>query len=74
MERILGEDQYLLKKKIDEYDYYKKWYKVIYLNDNLKMYLFYKYNVYYLIMNEYNEILNLLKDVVEKFNNEVRDI
>lgn len=23
MERILGEDQYLLKKKIDEYDYYK---------------------------------------------------
>ncbi|MBE2137777.1 coagulase domain-containing protein, partial [Staphylococcus argenteus] len=27
MERILGEDQYLLKKKIDEYDYYKKWYK-----------------------------------------------
>ncbi len=25
-------------------------------------------------MNEYNEISNSLKDAVEKFNNEVRDI
>ncbi|HCU7983083.1 TPA: staphylocoagulase [Staphylococcus aureus] len=74
MERILGEDQYLLKKKIDEYDYYKKWYKATYPNDNSKMYSFHKYNVYYLTMNEYNEISNLLKDAVEKFNNEVRDI
>ncbi|CAC8602933.1 staphylocoagulase [Staphylococcus aureus] len=74
MERILGEDQYLLKKKIDEYDYYKKWYKATYPNDNSKMYSFHKYNVYYLTMNEYNEITNSLKDVVEKFNNEVRDI
>ncbi|CXV78878.1 staphylocoagulase [Staphylococcus aureus] len=74
MERILGEDQYLLKKKIDEYDYYKKWYKATYPNDNSKMYSFHKYNVYYLTMNEYNEITNSLKDAVEKFNNEVRDI
>ncbi|HDD2261998.1 TPA: staphylocoagulase [Staphylococcus aureus] len=74
MERILGEDQYLLKKKIDEYDYYKKWYKATYPNDNSKMYSFHKYNVYYLTMNEYNEIINSLKDAVEKFNNEVRDI
>ncbi|HCD3461615.1 TPA: staphylocoagulase [Staphylococcus aureus] len=74
MERILGEDQYLLKKKIDEYDYYKKWYKATYPNDNSKMYSFHKYNVYYLTMNEYNEISNSLKDAVEKFNNEVRDI
>ncbi|HDC8896147.1 TPA: staphylocoagulase [Staphylococcus aureus] len=74
MERILGEDQYLLKKKIDEYDYYKKWYKATYPNDNSKMYSFHKYNAYYLTMNEYNEITNSLKDAVEKFNNEVRDI
>ncbi|WP_085063320.1 staphylocoagulase [Staphylococcus aureus] len=74
MERILGEDQYLLKKKIDEYDYYKKWYKATYPNDNSKMYSFHNYNVYYLTMNEYNEITNSLKDAVEKFNNEVRDI
>ncbi|HDD2328110.1 TPA: staphylocoagulase [Staphylococcus aureus] len=74
MERILGEDQYLLKKKIDEYDYYKKWYKATYPNDNSKMYSFHKYNVYYLTMNEYNEITNSLKDAVKKFNNEVRDI
>ncbi|CXP37134.1 staphylocoagulase [Staphylococcus aureus] len=74
MERILGEDQYLLKKKIDEYYYYKKWYKATYPNDNSKMYSFHKYNVYYLTMNEYNEITNSLKDAVEKFNNEVRDI
>lgn len=38
------------------------------------MYSFHKYNVYYLTMNEYNEISNSLKDAVEKFNNEVRDI
>ena len=38
------------------------------------MYSFHKYNVYYLTMNEYNEITNSLKDAVEKFNNEVRDI
>ncbi|SGW15640.1 staphylocoagulase [Staphylococcus argenteus] len=74
MERILGEDQYLLKKKIDEYDYYKKWYKATYPNDNSKMYSFHKYNVYYLTMNEYNEITNSLKDAVEKFKNEVKDI
>ncbi|GBZ03489.1 TPA: staphylocoagulase [Staphylococcus aureus] len=74
MERILGEDQYLLKKKIDEYDYYKKWYKATYPNDNSKMYSFHKYNVYYLTMNEYNEISNSLKDAVEKFKNEVSDI
>ncbi|HDA1512999.1 TPA: staphylocoagulase, partial [Staphylococcus aureus] len=45
-----------------------------YPNDNSKMYSFHKYNVYYLKMNEYNEISNSLKDAVEKFNNEVRDI
>ena len=38
------------------------------------MYSFHKYNVYYLTMNEYNEISNSLKDAVEKFKNEVSDI
>lgn len=72
MTRVLGEDQYLLKKKIDEYELYKKWYKSS--NKNTNMLTFHKYNLYNLTMNEYNDIFNSLKDAVYQFNKEVKEI
>ncbi|MBE5675831.1 staphylocoagulase [Staphylococcus sp. SS87] len=72
MTRILGEDQYLLKKKIDEYELYKKWYKSS--NKNSNMLTFNKYNIYNLTMNEYNDIFNSLKDAVTQFHKEVKEL
>ncbi|CDR27038.1 staphylocoagulase [Staphylococcus schweitzeri] len=72
MTRVLGEDQYLLKKKIDEYELYKKWYKSS--NKNSNMLTFHKYNLYKLTTNEYNDIFNSLKDAVYQFNKEVKEI
>ncbi|HCX2760082.1 TPA: staphylocoagulase [Staphylococcus aureus] len=72
MTRVLGEDQYLLKKKIDEYELYKKWYKSS--NKNTNMLTFHKYNLCNLTMNEYNDIFNSLKDAVYQFNKEVKEI
>ncbi|WP_142290123.1 staphylocoagulase, partial [Staphylococcus argenteus] len=72
MTRVLGEDQYLLKKKIDEYERYKEWYKNS--NKNSNMLTFSKYNLYNLTVNEYNDIFNSLKDAVNQFNKEVKDI
>ncbi len=72
MTRILGEDQYLLKKKIDEYELYKKWYKSS--NKNSNMLTFNKYNIYNLTMNEYNDVFNSLKDAVTQFHKEVKEL
>ncbi|CDR22758.1 staphylocoagulase [Staphylococcus schweitzeri] len=70
MTRILGEDQYLLKKKIDEY----KQYRERYLKAGLSPVKFYDYNLYDFTMKEYNDIQKSLKDAVEEFYTEVKEI
>ncbi|HDY9429317.1 TPA: staphylocoagulase [Staphylococcus argenteus] len=77
MTRVLGEDQYLLEKKKEQYEVYKKWYQK-YKTENpqsdLKMTKFHDFEMYKLTMNEYNDIQRSLKDAVDEFNNEVKDI
>ncbi|HHQ6731326.1 TPA: staphylocoagulase [Staphylococcus aureus] len=70
MTRVLGEDQYLLKKKIDEY----KQYRERYLKAGLSPVKFYDYNLYDFTMKEYNDIHHSLKDAVDEFYKEVKDI
>ncbi|AXJ44978.1 staphylocoagulase [Staphylococcus aureus] len=70
MTRILGEDQYLLKKKIEEY----KQYRERYLKAGLSPVKFYDYNLYDFTMKEYNDIHQSLKDAVEEFYQEVKHI
>ncbi|UMT78346.1 staphylocoagulase [Staphylococcus roterodami] len=77
MTRILGEDQYLLKKKIDEYNLYKEWYKKFKEkkpNDNSKMTSFDNYNLYNFTMKEYNDIRLSLKEAVDQFRKDVDNI
>ncbi|HDJ2893614.1 TPA: staphylocoagulase [Staphylococcus aureus] len=77
MTRILGEDQYLLKKKIDEYEAYKesfKQFKEKNPNDNSKMSSFYNYNLYNFTMKEYNDIRHSLKEAIDQFRKDVDDI
>ncbi|EFC08926.1 staphylocoagulase [Staphylococcus aureus] len=77
MTRILGEDQYLLKKKIDEYEVYKKMYKKFKEknpDDNSKMSSFYNYNLYNFTMKEYNDIRLSLKEAIDQFRKDVDDI
>lgn len=77
MTRILGEDQYLLKKKIDEYEAYKesfKKFKEKNPNDNSKMSSFYNYNLYNFTMKEYNDIRHSLKEAIDQFRKDVDDI
>ncbi|HDN3461262.1 TPA: staphylocoagulase [Staphylococcus aureus] len=70
MTRVLGEDQYLLKKKIDEY----KQYRERYLKAGLSPVKFYDYNLYDFTMKEYNDIHHSLKGAVEEFYKEVKHI
>ncbi|HDY9521119.1 staphylocoagulase [Staphylococcus argenteus] len=70
MTRVLGEDQYLLKKKIDEY----KKYRESYLKAGLKPVKFFDYNLYDFTMKEYNDIQQSLKDAMEEFYKEVKEI
>ncbi|EOB9262986.1 staphylocoagulase [Staphylococcus aureus] len=77
MTRLLGEDQYLLKKKIDEYEVYKesfKKFKEKNPNDNSKMSSFYNYNLYIFTMKEYNDIRHSLKEAIDQFRKDVDDI
>ncbi|HDP3190575.1 TPA: staphylocoagulase [Staphylococcus aureus] len=77
MTRLLGEDQYLLKKKIDEYEVYKesfKKFKEKNPNDNSKMSSFYNYNLYNFTMKEYNDIRHSLKEAIDQFRKDVDDI
>ncbi|HCH6777432.1 TPA: staphylocoagulase [Staphylococcus aureus] len=70
MTRVLGEDQYLLKKKIDEYRQYRE----RYLKAGLSPVKFYDYNLYDFTMKEYNDIHHSLKGAVEEFYKEVKHI
>ncbi|SUK32964.1 staphylocoagulase [Staphylococcus aureus] len=77
MTRILGEDQYLLKKKIDEYKVYKekfKNYKETHPSTDLKMDTFHDYNLYHITMKEYNDMTKSLKEAIEEFYSEVSNI
>ncbi|HCD4747716.1 TPA: staphylocoagulase [Staphylococcus aureus] len=77
MTRILGEDQYLLKKKIDEYKVYKekfKNYKETHPSTDLKMDNFHDYNLYHITMKEYNDMTKSLKEAIEEFYSEVSNI
>ncbi|HDJ7567383.1 staphylocoagulase [Staphylococcus aureus] len=77
MTRILGEDQYLLKKKIDEYKVYKekfKDYKETHPSTDLKMDNFHDYNLYHITMKEYNDMTKSLKEAIEEFYSEVSNI
>ncbi|MBO0927278.1 staphylocoagulase [Staphylococcus sp. 30400_3112M30941] len=77
MTRVLGEDHYLLEKKKAQYEVYKKWYEK-YKSENphsdLKKIKFDDFDLYRLTKKEYNEIHQSLKDAVEEFNSEVKDI
>ncbi|HDD0596753.1 TPA: staphylocoagulase [Staphylococcus aureus] len=77
MTRILSEDQYLLEKKIKEYDKYKDLYKE-YMSKNptskVKRANFDQYNIEDLREKEYNDLLSSIKDAVETFKSDVQKI
>ncbi|SCT78424.1 staphylocoagulase [Staphylococcus aureus] len=77
MTRILGEDQYLLERKKEQYEEYKKLFKK-YKEENptskVKMKTFHQYTIEDLTMREYNELTEALKSAVNDFEKDVERI
>ncbi|CDR66543.1 staphylocoagulase [Staphylococcus schweitzeri] len=77
MTRILGEDQYLLERKKEQYEVYKKLYQK-YKEENptskVKMKTFHQYTIEDLTMREYNELTESLKGAVKDFEKDVERI
>ncbi len=77
MTRVLGEDHYLLEKKKAQYEVYKKWYekhKSENPHSSLKKIKFDDFDLYRLTKKEYNELHQSLKEAVDEFNSEVKNI
>ncbi|HCX2120556.1 TPA: staphylocoagulase [Staphylococcus aureus] len=77
MTRVLGEDQYLLKKKIEQYEDYKlryKKYKDAYPKTDIRRLSFGEYSPEKLTMQEYNDLLHSIDEAVETFKSEVKKI
>ncbi|HDA7818857.1 TPA: staphylocoagulase [Staphylococcus aureus] len=77
MTRVLGEDHYLLEKKKAQYEAYKKWFekhKSENPNSSLKKIKFDDFDLYRLTKKEYNELHQSLKEAVDEFNSEVKNI
>ncbi|HEK6046476.1 TPA: staphylocoagulase [Staphylococcus aureus] len=77
MTRVLGEDHYLLEKKKAQYEAYKKWFekhKSENPHSSLKKIKFDDFDLYRLTKKEYNELHQSLKEVVDEFNSEVKNI
>ncbi|HCZ5689042.1 TPA: staphylocoagulase [Staphylococcus aureus] len=77
MTRVLGEDHYLLEKKKAQYEAYKKWFEK-HKSENpyssLKKIKFDDFDLYRLTKKEYNELHQSLKEAVDEFNSEVKNI
>ncbi|HCW7411508.1 TPA: staphylocoagulase [Staphylococcus aureus] len=77
MTRVLGEDHYLLEKKKAQYEAYKKWFekhKSENPHSSLKKIKFDDFDLYRLTKKEYNELHQSLKESVDEFNSEVKNI
>ncbi|HDD7070981.1 TPA: staphylocoagulase [Staphylococcus aureus] len=77
MTRVLGEDHYLLEKKKAQYEAYKKWFekhKSENTHSSLKKIKFDDFDLYRLTKKEYNELHQSLKEAVDEFNSEVKNI
>ncbi|WP_348650685.1 staphylocoagulase [Staphylococcus aureus] len=77
MTRVLGEDHYLLEKKKAQYEAYKKWFekhKSENPHSSLKKIKFDDFDLYRLTQKEYNELHQSLKEAVDEFNSEVKNI
>ncbi|HHD0040633.1 TPA: staphylocoagulase [Staphylococcus aureus] len=77
MTRVLGEDHYLLEKKKTQYEAYKKWFekhKSENPHSSLKKIKFDDFDLYRLTKKEYNELHQSLKEAVDEFNSEVKNI
>ncbi|MCB8127976.1 staphylocoagulase [Staphylococcus aureus] len=77
MTRVLGEDHYLLEKKKAQYEAYKKWFekhKSENPHSSLKKIKFGDFDLYRLTKKEYNELHQSLKEAVDEFNSEVKNI
>ncbi|HFQ2599537.1 TPA: staphylocoagulase [Staphylococcus aureus] len=77
MTRVLGEDHYLLEKKKAQYEAYKKWFekhKSENPHSSLKKIKFDDLDLYRLTKKEYNELHQSLKEAVDEFNSEVKNI
>ncbi|HDC9695228.1 TPA: staphylocoagulase [Staphylococcus aureus] len=77
MTRVLGEDHYLLEKKKAQYEAYKKWFekhKSENPHSSLKKIKFDDFDLYRLTKKEYNELHQSLKEAVDEFNSEVKNI
>ncbi|HCY6723894.1 TPA: staphylocoagulase [Staphylococcus aureus] len=77
MTRVLGEDHYLLEKKKAQYEVYKKWFekhKSENPHSSLKKIKFDDFDLYRLTKKEYNELHQSLKEAVDEFNSEVKNI
>ncbi|HCY7700787.1 TPA: staphylocoagulase [Staphylococcus aureus] len=77
MTRVLGEDHYLLEKKKAQYETYKKWFekhKSENPHSSLKKIKFDDFDLYRLTKKEYNELHQSLKEAVDEFNSEVKNI
>ncbi|HDZ7916643.1 TPA: staphylocoagulase [Staphylococcus aureus] len=77
MTRVLGEDHYLLEKKKAQYEANKKWFekhKSENPHSSLKKIKFDDFDLYRLTKKEYNELHQSLKEAVDEFNSEVKNI
>ncbi|HCY7807578.1 TPA: staphylocoagulase [Staphylococcus aureus] len=77
MTRVLGEVHYLLEKKKAQYEAYKKWFekhKSENPHSSLKKIKFDDFDLYRLTKKEYNELHQSLKEAVDEFNSEVKNI
>lgn len=77
MTRVLREDHYLLEKKKAQYEAYKKWFekhKSENPHSSLKKIKFDDFDLYRLTKKEYNELHQSLKEAVDEFNSEVKNI
>ncbi|HDC9185564.1 TPA: staphylocoagulase [Staphylococcus aureus] len=77
MTRVLEEDHYLLEKKKAQYEAYKKWFekhKSENPHSSLKKIKFDDFDLYRLTKKEYNELHQSLKEAVDEFNSEVKNI
>ncbi|SBB61895.1 staphylocoagulase [Staphylococcus aureus] len=77
MTRVLGENHYLLEKKKAQYEAYKKWFekhKSENPHSSLKKIKFDDFDLYRLTKKEYNELHQSLKEAVDEFNSEVKNI
>ncbi|NEF28256.1 staphylocoagulase [Staphylococcus aureus] len=77
MTRVLGEDHYLLEKKKAQYEAYKKCFekhKSENPHSSLKKIKFDDFDLYRLTKKEYNELHQSLKEAVDEFNSEVKNI